>query len=218
MDKRRDFIKFCIRFMAGLGVSSASLFSAARRVYAEAEKIVLPKGTKRKSLIHKNPKSLDARNLEITPLEDFDTMGITDHGVDLSEWRFEVDGHVKTPLRLTYSEILDLPYVEKDILLICPGFFANHGRWKGISMKDLLAKAGVEKDVSHVTFRGPKGSYEKVESFPIEEVISEKVILAHGVNGERLPKKHGFPLRLVAEGHYGYEWVKYVYKMTLEKG
>ena len=31
------------------------------------------------------------------------------------------------------------------------------------------------------------------------------------------PEKHGFPLRVVAEGYYGDDWVKYVYKMTLEE-
>ena len=98
-----------------------------------------------------------------------------------------------------------------------PGFFTNRGQWKGVSMKTLLEKAGVEKDVTHVSFSGPKGSYEKVERFPIKDILTDKVFLAYGVNGETLPKKHGFPLRLVAEGYYGDDWVKYVYKMSLEK-
>ncbi|MBI4775619.1 MAG: molybdopterin-dependent oxidoreductase [Deltaproteobacteria bacterium] len=222
MEKRRDFIQFCIRFVAGVGISSSAFLSSAERLYAKAvakvEKILLPNGTKRDTLIHENPSALDTRNLEITPLEDFQTMGITDHGVDLDTWRFEVAGGVKSPLQFTYSEIQELPSIEKDVLLICPGFFANNGRWKGISMKDFLDRVGMEKDVSHVIFRGPESSYEKVESFPIEEVVSGQVFLAYGVNGQSLPKKHGFPLRVVAEGHYGFEWVKYVYKMTLEKG
>ena len=98
--------------MAGLGVSSTALLSAAGKIYAKAEKMILPKGTKPNSLIHKNPSSLDTRNLDITPLEDFKTMGMTDHDVDLNTWRFEVGGLVKTPLRLTYSEVLALPAVE----------------------------------------------------------------------------------------------------------
>lgn len=39
---------------------------------------------------------------------------------------------------------------------------------------------------------------------------------AYEVNGEPLPRKHGFPLRIVAEDRYGSEWVKYVYKVTVE--
>ncbi|MEJ2726697.1 MAG: molybdopterin-dependent oxidoreductase [Deltaproteobacteria bacterium] len=97
------------------------------------------------------------------------------------------------------------------------GFFANHGRWKGISMKTLLEKAGAESDVTHVVFSGPRVSYKKVEEFPVEDVLTDKVFLAYQVNGKPLPRRHGFPLRVVAEGYYGDDWVKYVYQMTLQK-
>jgi sulfoxide reductase catalytic subunit YedY len=204
-------------FLANAYLLFGPFFSAVRWVYAAGEKIILPKGTKRESLISRDPKSLDTRNLETTPLSDFGTMGISDIEVNLSTWRLDVGGHVKKPLQLAYSEVLALPGIEKNVLLICPGFFANHGRWKGVSMKDLLEIAVVESDARGVTFSGPKGPYEKVERFPIEDVLANKVFLAYGVNGEALPKRHGFPLRVVAEGHYGSDWVKYVYKMTLEK-
>jgi DMSO/TMAO reductase YedYZ molybdopterin-dependent catalytic subunit len=215
MNRRREFLKVSIGFFATLGLFLSPLFSAVQSAYAKAKKIILPKGTKRESLIYKDPRLLDTRNLETTALQDFGTMGISDHEVNLNEWRLEVTGRLANPLRLTYSEILDLPSVEKKVLLICPGFFANHGEWKGISMKILLERAGVEKDVNRVTFSGPKGLYGKTESFPIEDVLKNKVFLAYGVNGEPLPRRHGFPLRVVAEGYHGDDWVKYVYKMTL---
>jgi DMSO/TMAO reductase YedYZ molybdopterin-dependent catalytic subunit len=44
----------------------------------------------------------------------------------------------------------------------------------------------------------------------MEEILAGKVFLSYGVNGESLPQKHGFPLRVVAEGHYGSSWIKYV--------
>lgn len=144
-------------------------------------------------------------------------MGTSDYEVNLSTWRLEINGHVKETLRLAYPEILALTAVEKNVLLICPGIFSNHGRWKGISMKELLQRVGVDKAVRHVTFAGPKGPNEKVERFPVEDILSNKVFLAYGVNGEPLPKKHGYPLRVVAEDYYGDDWVKYVYRMTLEK-
>jgi DMSO/TMAO reductase YedYZ molybdopterin-dependent catalytic subunit len=217
MKERRQFLKLIMGFFAGTYLFFGPFFSALRWAYAKVQKTILPKGTKEESLINKDPKSLDTRNLDSTPLKDFGTMGTSDYEVTLSEWRLEIDGQVKKPLRLTYKEILELPAIEKDILLICPGFFANHGRWKGVSMKGLIERAGVEKDVRHVSFRGPKGGYEKVETFPIEDVLTDKVFLAYGVNGETLPKKHGFPLRVVAEDYYGNDWVKYVYKMTVER-
>jgi DMSO/TMAO reductase YedYZ molybdopterin-dependent catalytic subunit len=217
MKERRQFLKLIMGLFAGSYLLFGPFFSALRWAYAKIQKTILPKGTKRESLISKDPKSLDTRNLETTPLKDFGTMGTSDYEVNLSEWRLEVDGRVKKPLRLTYSEILSLPAIEKDILLICPGFFANNGRWKGVSMKGLIERAGVEKDVRHVSFRGPRGTSEKVETFPIEDVLADKVFLAYGVNGETLPKRHGFPLRVVAEDYYGNDWVKYVYKMTMEQ-
>lgn len=216
MNKRRQFLKIGIGFLMGTGALFGPLLSVVRWVHAKAQKTVLPKGTKRESLILRNPETLDTRNLETTPLKDFGTMGISDYKVNLDEWHLEVAGRVKKRLELTYPEILALPSMEKKVLLICPGFFANHGRWKGIYMKALLDRAGAGSDVTHVTFSGPRGSYEKVERFPMEDVLADKVFLAYEVNGAPLPQKHGFPLRVVAEGYYGDDWVKYVYKMSLE--
>jgi len=165
------------------------------------------------SLVDHNPADLDARNLEIIPLEDFETMGLDDHQVNLNQWRLEVVGRVKKPLRLTYDQLLELPSFEKKVLLICPGFFTNHGRWTGISVTDLLEMAEAETGITHVSFRGPAGRYAKINRFPIDEIAADKIFLAYGVNGKVLPKEHGYPLRVVAEDRYGSEWVKYVHRI-----
>jgi DMSO/TMAO reductase YedYZ molybdopterin-dependent catalytic subunit len=217
METRRHFIKGILGCLGLVGLLFSPLSALVRSTVAAAKKVILPKGTKRESLVHKNPSDLDTRNLELTPLQDFQTMGPTDHKVDLDTWRLEVKGHVKTPLDLKYKQITSLPSVERDVLLICPGVFANHGRWKGISMKALLKMVKAEEGVTHVTVRGPRGASEKTERFPIQEILSNKVFLSYQVNGQILPERHGFPLRIVAEGHYGYEWVKYVDQVTIEK-
>ena len=167
------------------------------------------------SLVNRNPATLDNRNLDVIPLQDFETMGLTDHQVDLAQWRLEITGAVRKPLKLSYAQLLDLPSVERNVLLICPGFFTNHGRWKGISVMELLKAAAAEQQITHVSFRGPAGRYAKVKRFPIDEIISSNFFLAYQVNGKVLPGKHGFPLRLVAEDHYGFEWVKYVHKIEV---
>ena len=217
MTDRREFFKKSLGFMAGAIVLISPLAAFVKKAYAKTKKIILPKGTKRQSLIQKNPKTIDARNLEVTPLKNFETMGITDYEVDLDKWRLVVNGAVRAPLTLTYGEVKDLPPMEKEVLLICPGFFAIFGRWKEIAMEHLLQMAEMDREVTHVTFHGPEGNYEKTESFPIEEVKTGKIFLAYQVNGNPLPRKHGFPLRIVAEDRYGFEWVKYVYKVTAEK-
>lgn len=217
MENRREFFKRSLGFITGAGILFSPLASFIKNAYGKTKKIILPKGTKREALIQKDPKSFDTRNLEVTPLKDFETMGITDHAVDLDKWRLGVNGAVEKSLKLTYKEVKALPSVEKEILLICPGFFAIHGRWKGIAMDRLLQMAKMEKGATHLVFHGPEGNYEKVESFAMDEIQMGKVFLAYEVNGKPLPRKHGFPLRIVAEDHYGSEWVKYVYKVSVEK-
>lgn len=213
MSKRR-FLKLSIQFITGIGLLVSPLFSWIRLVQAKVEKIVLPKHFPRQNLVNKNPAYLDTHKLEITPLEDFYTMGITDHETDLNTWRLKVEGRVEQPFQLTYPQILTLPAIERNVLLICPGVFANNGRWKGISMTTLLERAKIKDGVTHLTFKGPEGNYEKTESFYLKDALSDKVFLAYEVNGKPLPKKHGFPLRVVAEGHYGFTWVKYVHKVS----
>jgi sulfoxide reductase catalytic subunit YedY len=217
MKTRRKFLLEGMRILAGTGLFFSSSFAGRGDLWAKTQRIILPKETERKTLIDSNPANLDTRNLDITPLKNFETMGITDYEVNLNDWRLEVTGQVKTPLSLTYSEMLSLPSIERRVLLICPGFFANHGQWKGILMKELLKKAKIENGVTHVTFKGPEGRYERARQFPIKDILANRVFLAYGVNGETLPKKHGFPLRAVAEGYYGFNWGKYVYKVTVDK-
>ena len=194
-----------------------TLGSLIARVYAQTKRIILPKGTKMTSLVDKNPAELDTRHLEAIPLADFETMGLTDHEEDINAWRLKITGKVQKPSTLSYKQVLELPAIERKVLLICPGFFSNHGRWKGISVTQLLKLAQPEAGITHVTFRGPPGRYEKTERFPIAAINTDKVFLAYQVNGQRLPRKHGFPLRLVAEDHYGSQWVKYVHEVEAYK-
>jgi sulfoxide reductase catalytic subunit YedY len=197
-----------------MGLVFSPIANGIRVVFAKAKKIILPKGTSMNSLVGKNPATLDTRNLDLTPVQEFDTMGLDDHDVDLKKWQLEIGGQVHRSLKLTYDQITEMPSIERNVLLICPGFFAYHARWKGISVAKLLKTAGVNSDVTEVTFSGPNGRYEKTDRFPIEDILSDKVFLAYSVNGSVLPKKHGFPLRVVAEDYYGGEWVKYVSKVT----
>jgi len=215
MDGRRHFIKRIGAYILAALLANP-LLSSVRRAWAKAAKTILPKGTDPQSLKLRNPAELDARNLELMNIDAFGTMGLSDYKADLKLWRLEVDGAVRTPLQLTYAEILRSPDVEKDVLLICPGVFVNYGHWKGVTIRFLLEKAGWDRKASGVIVRGPKSGYEKVENFDIGEITAEKLFLAYEVNGIPLPRKHGFPLRLVAENHYGFQWVKYVTRITVQ--
>jgi DMSO/TMAO reductase YedYZ molybdopterin-dependent catalytic subunit len=215
MKRRRQFIKNGFGFLVGLSVFLSPAAFWVRKAFAKIKKIILPKGTRPETLQNRNPADLDTRNLELTPIEKFGTMGTTNHPVDLKTWQLDVSGHLQRPLQLTYPQIRQLPAIERNVLLICPGVFSYNARWQGVSVATILEMAKVRTGATHVSFSGPVGNYEKMERFPIEDILSNKVFLAYRVNGEDLPEKHGFPLRVVAEGYYGSDWVKYVYKVAV---
>lgn len=214
---RRQIIKIAISIAAGISVFGGKIGSGLSAAYTKTKKVLLPKGTEMETLISKNPAKLDASELETSPMSQFDVMGQTEHKADLEEWRLSISGAIEKPKILTYEEVGKLPSIERNVLIICPGFFAYNGLWKGISMAALLNDIKLKPDVTHVKFSGPKGIAKKTKKFSIEEVMAEKVFLAYQVNGKPLPQRHGFPLRLVAEDHYGGRWVKYVDKMTVMK-
>jgi len=217
MTGRRQFIINALKTLVLVAGALSPLAFNPAQAWAAMKKIVLPKGASRDSLIDQNPAALDTRNLELTPLKEFGTMGLTDHQADLATWRLEVTGLVEKPLKFSYDQLKALPVLERKVLQICPGYFANHGLWKGVSIKELLDKARLEPEVAHISLSGPEGGQEKTSRFPLEDIISGRVFLAYQVNGQILPVKHGWPLRVVAEGYYGYDWIKYVYRVKAEK-
>ena len=154
-----------------------------------------------------NPAEIDNRNLDVDPLGKFGTMGPTDVAVDVKTYQLKIKGAVNHPLALSYDQILKFPPLAEVVLLICPGFFANNGRWTGVSLKALLQEAQVKKEARYVDVRG---AYDKGVRIPLKALDRKKILLAYRVNGETLPQKHGFPLRLVYEDAYGYDWIKYV--------
>jgi len=174
--------------------------------WAKAKQL-LPKGFSNNQLKEMNPAEVDNRNLEIDPLDQFGTMGPTDVAIDPKTYRLKITGKVGRPLSLEYDQILKYPSMTEVVLLICPGFFSNNGRWTGVNLKSLLQEARVKKEAQYVDINGAHGKGVRI---PIKTLDQKKIFLAYRVNGETLPQKHGFPLRLVYEDAYGFDWVKYV--------
>ncbi len=203
---RRIFLRKSISFSLTLSAINSFLWKFIPPSWAKVKQI-LPKGFPKDQMIQMNPAEIDNRNLEIDPLNQFGTMGPTEVAVDIKAYRLKISGKVKQPLSLTYDEILKFPSLTETVLLICPGFFANNGRWTGVSFRTLLRSA---KILPGAKFLEVKGAYGKVVRISLSEIDRKKIFLAYLVNGETLPQKHGFPLRLVFEDAYGYDWVKYV--------
>ena len=211
MPTRRQFIRW-LTLAAGV---AATGWGRVRTALAEVAKKVLPPGTDPERLFHENPEYLDTRHLELMPLRRFGTMGDTDQKIDPVDWRLAVDGGVSRPLSLPLAQVRARPAVERSVLLVCPGSFSIHGRWQGVSLSALLKEAGVKPGADRVRIYGKSAFGDKKEVFALAEAETDQVFLAYAVNGQTLPQKHGFPLRVVAEGHWGAEWVKYVYRVEV---
>jgi len=185
---------------------SGLVFHPLSICWAKARQI-LPKGFSKSKLKNMNPAEVDNRNLEIDPLKKFETMGPTDVAIDLKSYRLKITGKVERPLSLSYDEILKYPSLTEIVLLICPGFFSNNGRWTGLNLKSLMQEAQIKKEAQYIDI---VGAHEKRVRIPLKALDQKKILLAYRVNDETLPQKHGFPLRLVYEDAYGFDWVKYV--------
>ena len=203
---KKTFLTILFGFITALAIP----WKWASRAWAQARQL-LTKGFSRSKIADLNPAEVDNRNLEIDPLDQFGTMGPTDIAVEQATYRLKVTCEVNHPLSLLYDEILKLPSITDNVLLICPGFFSNNGCWTGVHLKDLLEAAQPKKGAMFIDIKG----HGKEMRIPLEAIYRKKIFLAYRVNGVPLPQKHGFPLRLVYADVYGADWIKYVNEVVV---
>ena len=145
----------------------------------------------------------------ITPNEDFyriDTSYIAPR-VTLADWRLEITGAVERPMTLDYAQLLDRHIVERVVTLCCVsnevgGELIGNARFIGVPLAELLEEAGVRPGGTQVAMTSVDGW---TCGFPTELAMDGRdAIVAVGMNGEPLPVEHGFPVRMVVPGLYGY--------------
>jgi len=212
---RRQIGKYALAFIGCLAVFFSRVGPGIRQLFAETKRRLVKRTTPMSELMHTDPSTLDTSQLSTTPIQEFDVMGQTVYPVDLDKWRLEVRGSGSRSMEFTYQELLERPVIERNVLLVCSGFFAYNGLWKGFSVAELLEETGLLPGVSHVKFSGPEGFGRKTRKFTIDEVMRDKIFIAYGVNGQILPERHGFPMRVVAEDRKGWRWVKYLNRLTV---
>ncbi|MDT0300914.1 molybdopterin-dependent oxidoreductase [Streptomonospora wellingtoniae] len=151
-----------------------------------------------------------------TPNPDFyriDT-ALTVPRVDPDRWRLRIHGMVDRPVELDYDALLRRALIESDTALTCVsnqvgGDLAGNTRWLGVRLDDLLREAGVHSGADQVLSTSQDGW---TCGTPTEAVLDGRdAILAVAMNGEPLPFAHGFPVRMVVPGLYGFvsatKWV-----------
>jgi DMSO/TMAO reductase YedYZ molybdopterin-dependent catalytic subunit len=149
----------------------------------------------------------------ITPAEDFyliDTALISPR-INVDSWTLKVMG-TDNPIELSYDDLLSLPTREADVTHSCisndvGGGLVSNGRWTGVLLSDVLKEAGVSSDkISRVSEQLVGRSTDGWEAgFPTETALDgREALVAFGLNGSELPLKHGYPVRLVVPGLYGY--------------
>lgn len=207
--------------LSGLAVAAGQRLLQA----ASTAKLSLPRAWRRATPI---PAGFERRNPAITPLrtpnESFyrvDT-ALTVPQVERESWTLTIDGDVHRRVTFTYDDIAAMKLVEKNITMTCVsnevgGEYVGGATWLGVPVRRLLAEAGIKEPHradAQVLSTSTDGF---TAGTPLAAMLDDRdALLAIGMNGEPLPRRHGFPARLVVPGLYGMIGsTKWVTKLTV---
>jgi len=132
--------------------------------------------------------------------------------IDQDKYRLKITGLVDHPKSYTYDEVIQHPNSQKVLPLDCVEGWSVNILWEGVLVKDLIKEAGVDLKAKTVIFFAQDGYS---TSFPLNYVMENDIMLAYKMNGLALPPERGFPFELVAEGKWGYKWIKWITKIEL---
>jgi DMSO/TMAO reductase YedYZ molybdopterin-dependent catalytic subunit len=114
---------------------------------------------------------------------------------------------VDRPLTLNFDELASRPLMERDVTIACVsnevgGGYIGNARWTGVPVADLLDEVGVRPGADQLVSRSTDGW---TAGTPVSAVTDGRdAMLAIAMNGEPLPLEHGFPVRMIVPGLYGY--------------
>ncbi|HWM36117.1 MAG TPA: molybdopterin-dependent oxidoreductase [Streptomyces sp.] len=192
--------------------------NASRRAEAAASRatVELPAPASRAAPVPRGAElGIDGLEPFITPDKDFyrvDT-ALSVPRVDVAAWKLRIHGKgVTRPLTLDFAGLLDRKLIERHITLTCVsnqvgGSYAGNARWLGVPLAELLTEAGVRPPskggpADQLVARSVDGM---TLGSPVETVMDGRdAMLAVGMNGEPLSFTHGFPVRMLVPGLYGY--------------
>jgi DMSO/TMAO reductase YedYZ molybdopterin-dependent catalytic subunit len=216
---RRQFIS------RGVGVAALAAFTGGagrllQRRYSVSDEraaLALPSVADRPVTLPPNA-DLDVPGLSsfVTPNADFyriDTALVVPQ-VSKDDWKLRIHGMVDNELELTFDDLLARDQIEVYVTLACVsnptgGPYVGNALWQGVRIADLIAEAGVDPASTQLFSTSVDGW---TCGTPVASLIDGRnAILAIAMNGEPLPAEHGYPVRMVVPGEYGYvsatKWV-----------
>ena len=152
---------------------------------------------------------------EYTPLADHYRVDINlrPQELDATTWRLRLGGLVERPLELTLDEIVSFTPVERFVTLSCisnriGGDLIGTTRWTGVPLADVLARAGVRPEATHLRISSADGFYEMVALDLVRD--DPRLMLTYAWDGIPLLHEHGYPLRLYIPDRYGMKQPKWI--------
>ena len=154
----------------------------------------------------------------ITPTKDFYVQSalpqpdIDPADVNSDRWHLSISGLVSSPRSLSLSHIKNQPVEDVYWTLVCIGNQAGgellgNARWQGTRLLPLLEQVGIVSEARAFALRGA----DEYETGVLrEELLHPDTMLVYGMNGEQLPAKHGYPLRILIPGKYGQKQPKWL--------
>jgi len=203
---------------AAAGAAGRALGTAARDAVAARAGLRLPAPAAPASAVPAGVENgVAGTSPYITPNADFyriDT-ALTVPAIDPATWSLRIRGMVEQEVEVTFEELLGMDLVEERVTLTCVsnevgGGLAGNATWLGLPVATLLERARPLAGADMVLSRSSDGFS---ASTPIEALTdpARGALLAVGMNGEPLPLEHGFPVRMVVPGLYGFvsatKWV-----------
>ncbi|HBH57528.1 MAG TPA: oxidoreductase, partial [Arthrobacter bacterium] len=210
---RRTFLQVLATSAAATavgGVVAAVWRGAAAGISTAREKLQLPAPASEAPAIPAGAEvGLGGMQPVVTPNRDFyriDTALIVP-SIDPESWVLRVTGMVEQEVELNLTELLAKPLIERHVTIACVsnevgGDLIGNARWLGWPVRELLALARPQSGADMVLSQSSDGW---TAGTPLEALTDNRdAILAVGMNGEPLPLEHGFPVRMIVPGLYGY--------------
>ncbi len=210
MDRRQFFRLAAIGAVVAVAAGAVSRWiPSTAQVSASRAKAVVPVPISKQTVPADVDFDINGITPYVTPNGSFyrvDTAFVPPN-VTAEEWGLKIHGLVNKEVNIDYAALVARPQIERDITLTCVsnpvgGNLAGNATWIGTRLDTLLAEAGPTSGADCVLFRSKDGF---TQTAPLDALTDGRdAILAVAMNGEILPIEHGFPVRMVVPGLYGY--------------